>query len=120
MLETRTFDAEPSPQPLNPNPTPHLKPKTRSRGCRGALPEASGNGHGQRCCCGGSGWLLAHRRASDPPVRQGDLPVWFLVGNGGMDYGDDYWGLYRDYDQDPFPHSLQSTRGLLGNAGQAS
>ena len=24
-------------------------------------------------------------------------PVWFLVGNGGLDYGDYYWGLCRDY-----------------------
>ena len=31
--------------------------------------------------------------------------VRFLVGNGGMDYGDDYWGLYRDYYRDPFAHS---------------
>ena len=23
--------------------------------------------------------------------------VWFLVGNGGMHHGDDYWGLYRGY-----------------------
>ena len=38
------------------------------------------------------------------------LPVWFLVGNGGMDYGDYYWGLYRAYYRDPFPHSLLSTR----------
>ena len=27
-----------------------------------------------------------------------------------MGYGDDYWGLYRDYYRDPFPHSLLSTR----------
>ena len=27
-----------------------------------------------------------------------------------MDYVDDYWGLYRDYYKDPFPHSLLSTR----------
>ena len=36
--------------------------------------------------------------------------VWFLVGNGGMDYGDYSWGLYRDWYRDPFPHSLLSTR----------
>ena len=36
--------------------------------------------------------------------------VWFLVGNGGMDYGDDYWESYGDYYRDPFPHSLLSTR----------
>ena len=28
------------------------------------------------------------------------LTPWFLVGNGGMDYGDYYWELYRDYLQD--------------------
>ena len=38
------------------------------------------------------------------------VSVWFLVGNGGMDYGDYYWGLYRDYYRGPFPHSLLSTR----------
>ena len=27
-----------------------------------------------------------------------------------MDYGDYYWGLYRGYYRDPFPHSLLSTR----------
>ena len=27
-----------------------------------------------------------------------------------MDYGDYYWGLYRDYYRDPFPHSLLGTR----------
>ena len=36
--------------------------------------------------------------------------VWLLVGNGGMDYGDYYCGLYRDYYIDPVPHSLRSTR----------
>ena len=35
---------------------------------------------------------------------------WCLVGNGGMDIGDYYWGLYRDYYRDSFPHSLLSTR----------
>ena len=39
--------------------------------------------------------------------------VWFLVGNGGMDYGDCYWGLYRGYYRDPFPDSLLSTRPQL-------
>ena len=30
-----------------------------------------------------------------------------------MDYGDYYWGFYRDYYyRDPFPHSLLSTREL--------
>ena len=27
-----------------------------------------------------------------------------------MDHGEFYLGLYRDYDGDPFPHSLLSTR----------
>ena len=27
-----------------------------------------------------------------------------------MDYGDDSWGIYRDYYRDPFPHSIPSTR----------
>ena len=27
-----------------------------------------------------------------------------------MDYGDCYWGLYRDSRKDPFPDSLLSTR----------
>ena len=31
-------------------------------------------------------------------------------GNGLWDY---YWGLYRDYYTDPFPHSLLSTRQFL-------
>ena len=35
---------------------------------------------------------------------------WCFVGNGGMDYGDYYWGLYRGYYRDPCPHSLLSTR----------
>ena len=26
-----------------------------------------------------------------------------------MDYGDSYWGLYRDYYRDPFSHSVLST-----------
>ena len=39
-----------------------------------------------------------------------DTTVWCLGGNGGMDYRDDYWGLYRDYYRDAFPHSLLSTR----------
>ena len=35
------------------------------------------------------------------------VTVWFLVGNGGMDYGDYYGGLYRDYYRDPFPTKHQ-------------
>ena len=31
---------------------------------------------------------------------------WCLAGNGGIGYGDYYWGLYRDYYRVPFPHSL--------------
>ena len=38
------------------------------------------------------------------------VTVWFLVGNGGMDYGDYYGGIYRDYYRDPFRHSLLGTR----------
>ena len=38
------------------------------------------------------------------------MTVWFLVGNGAMDYGDYYWGVYRDYYRDPFPLSLLSSR----------
>ena len=45
--------------------------------------------------------LIGHGRPSSP---------WCLVGNGGMCYGDYYWGLYRDYYRDPFPNSLLSTR----------
>ena len=37
-----------------------------------------------------------------------------------MDYGDYYWGLYRDYYRDPFPHSLLSTRQFGGFAGYSS
>ena len=33
-----------------------------------------------------------------------------------MDYGDCYWGLYRDYNRDPFPHSLLSTRQSICHA----
>ena len=40
----------------------------------------------------------------------GSVTVWFLVGNRGMDYGGYYWGVYRGYYKDPFPHSLLSTR----------
>ena len=35
-----------------------------------------------------------------------------------MDYGDYYWGFYRDYYGDPFPHSLLSTRKLMVNVEQ--
>ena len=34
---------------------------------------------------------------------------WCFVGNGGMDIGDYYWGLYKG-SMDPFPHSLLRTR----------
>ena len=39
--------------------------------------------------------------------------AWFLVGNGGIDYGDYYWGLYRDYYKNPFPRSPLRTREFL-------
>ena len=29
-----------------------------------------------------------------------------------MDYGDHYWGLYRDYYRDPFPAKHQTDEGL--------
>ena len=32
--------------------------------------------------------------------HRGCMTVWFLVGNGRMDYGDYYWGLYTDYYSD--------------------
>ena len=41
------------------------------------------------------------------------MSVWFLAGNGGIDIGDYYWGLYRDCYRDPFPHSLLSSRQLM-------
>ena len=28
-----------------------------------------------------------------------------------MDYGDDYWGLHRNYYRDPFPHALLCVEG---------
>ena len=31
-----------------------------------------------------------------------------------MGYGDDYWGVERDYYRDPLPHSLLSTRESVG------
>ena len=33
-----------------------------------------------------------------------------------MDYGDYYWGLYRDYYRDPFPLSLRSARQMIQKA----
>ena len=44
------------------------------------------------------------------------LVMWFevaiacLVLSREWGNGDYYWGLYRDYYKDPFPHSLLSTR----------
>ena len=40
------------------------------------------------------------------PTEVAQNSVWFLVGNAGMDYGDYYWGLKRDYERDPFPEPL--------------
>ena len=46
-------------------------------------------------------------------VEQSYLVLRREWGNGLWDY---YWGLYRDYYRDPFPHSLRSTReNLLHN-----
>ena len=59
------------------------------------------------CCIGPEGFvILSH------------LTVWFLVGNGGNDYGDYDWGLCRDYYRDPFPHSLLRTRHLNDHDAQ--
>ena len=57
-------------------------------------------------------WMFFVHGRSDDRMKP-TLTVWFLVGNGGMGYGDYYWGLYRDYYRDQFPHSLLSTRQLL-------
>ena len=47
-------------------------------------------------------------------VLQGALrTVWFLVGNGGMHYGDYYWGLYRG-SIPPFPTKHQTEEITLG------
>ena len=46
-------------------------------------------------------------------LRVSIVPVWFLAGNGGMDYGGYYRGSYRGHYRDPFPHSLLSTRESL-------
>ena len=48
-------------------------------------------------------------------LLQEALTIGSLVGNGGMDYGDYFWRLYRDYYRDPFPHSLLSTRQTIGS-----
>ena len=37
-----------------------------------------------------------------------------------MDYGDCYWGIYRDYYRDPSPHSLLSTRELFSSCPLSS
>ena len=46
------------------------------------------------------------------------ISVWFLVGNGGMGYGDSYWGLSKNYYRDPFPHSLLRTRQILSRGAE--
>ena len=40
----------------------------------------------------------------------GSLGLDCLVPSREWGYGDHYWGVYRDYYKDPFPHSLLSTR----------
>ena len=47
------------------------------------------------------GSLKGDYKGSIRGLRVSIVPVWFLVGNGGMDYGDYHWGLYRDYYRDP-------------------
>ena len=56
--------------------------------------------------CFGKAAAPIHTTAKQRKDYTGDYTVWFLVGNGGMDYGDYYCGLYRDYYTDPFLHSL--------------
>ena len=48
-------------------------------------------------------------------IRVSIVPVWFLVGNGGMDSGDYCWGFYRDYYRDPFPHPTKNRTVLRGD-----
>ena len=59
-------------------------------------------------CSGHSGFpgeslsfLLADVRI--PPSCLSMFSPWSLGGNGGMDYGDYYGGLCRDYKSDPSP-----------------
>ena len=40
--------------------------------------------------------LTSESRNSKPKEVSRKKSYWFLVGNEGMDYGDYYWGLYRD------------------------
>ena len=58
----------------------------------------------------GPNYTLGDQTAGDPHKALTKKPVWFLVGNGGMDYGNYYWGVYRDYYRDPAAHSLLRTR----------
>ena len=51
-------------------------------------------------------------------MQEPQRSVWFLAGNGGMDIGDDYWGLYSDYYRDPVPHSRLRIRQKLQMLGQ--
>ena len=49
----------------------------------------------------------------EPCLSQGSLDCLVLSREWGKDYGDYYWGLYKDYYyRDPFPNSLLSTKQL--------
>ena len=50
--------------------------------------------------------------------RQARNTVWFLVGNGELDFGDHYWGLNRDYHRDPFPPFPTEPDRILHRHGQ--
>ena len=71
-----------------------------------------GLGSTSTCLVSSSLWFAGvHVRLQPKQKPEIGKTVWFLVGNGGMGYGDHYWGLYRGYySRDPFPHSLLSTR----------
>ena len=63
-----------------------------------------------RCCCTREVGICCRFHVTAPDLQSWFVcfpakAVWFLVGNGGMGYGDYYWGLYRRYHRDPFPHS---------------
>ena len=44
-----------------------------------------------------TGWWGISQALDRPMEHPHRQTVWFLVGSGGMDYGDDYWGSYRGY-----------------------
>ena len=109
------------PKPYSRCKGPH--PKTDKAPLLGSLPSVKGSGLvWSRLRVSGGQFLrtlrmgmAAHAEADLQQVNLRDLlaikdfrlrnyPVWFLVRNRGMGYGDYYWGLYRDYYRDPFPN----------------